>query len=116
VGSYYTIGRGGHPHEKFFENFFLEFSRNDTSRGKKCGQSEFDNFEAKKRFPDSGKIYVLKRKVIKMRNCQIRILTFLPLKVSFLENFRKNFQKIFHVGGSPCSSSKSGHKKAKALT
>ena len=35
---------------------------------KTCGESEFDIFEAKKRFPDSGKAYyVLKRKVAKMR-------------------------------------------------
>ena len=34
---------------------------------KTCGESEFDIFEAKKRFPDSGKACVLKRKVAKMR-------------------------------------------------
>jgi hypothetical protein len=35
---------------------------------KTCGESEFDIFEAKKRFPDSGRAYcVLKRKVAKMR-------------------------------------------------
>jgi hypothetical protein len=33
---------------------------------KKCGESEFDVFEAKKRFPDSGKACVLKRKVEKL--------------------------------------------------
>jgi hypothetical protein len=33
-----------------------------------CGESEFDIFEAKKRFSDSGKAYyVLKRTVAKMR-------------------------------------------------
>ena len=40
---------------------------------KTCGESEFDIFEAKKRFPDSGKEYcVLKRKVAKMRFLQKR--------------------------------------------
>jgi hypothetical protein len=34
---------------------------------KTCGKSKFDIFEAKKRFPDSGKAYVLQRKVTKMR-------------------------------------------------
>jgi hypothetical protein len=35
---------------------------------KTCAESEFDIFEAKKRFPDAGKVYcVLKRKVSKMR-------------------------------------------------
>src|SRR6185437_7217402 len=34
---------------------------------KTCGKSEFDIFEAKKRFPDSKKACVLKRKVAKMR-------------------------------------------------
>jgi hypothetical protein len=34
------------------------FSENDPFRGKKtCGESEFDIFKAKKRFPDSGKAY-----------------------------------------------------------
>jgi hypothetical protein len=43
---------------------------------KTCGEFEFDIFEAKKRFPDSGKAYcVLKRKVAKMR--------FLPKNDSF---------------------------------
>jgi hypothetical protein len=32
---------------------------------KTCGESEFDIFEAKKRFPDSEKACVLKRKVAK---------------------------------------------------
>jgi hypothetical protein len=34
---------------------------------KQCGESKFDIFEAKKRFPDSGKACILKRKVAKMR-------------------------------------------------
>ena len=34
----YTIGGGGHQREKFFEH---------SLGGKKCGESEFDNFEAK---------------------------------------------------------------------
>jgi hypothetical protein len=39
-----------------------------TSLGvKTCEESEFDIFEAKKRFLDSEKAYVLKRKVAKMR-------------------------------------------------
>jgi hypothetical protein len=33
---------------------------------KTCGESEFDIFEEKKRFPDSGKACVLKRKVAKI--------------------------------------------------
>ena len=46
------------------KKFFLEM----TPLGvKTCGESEFDIFEAKKRFPDSGKACVLKRKVAKMR-------------------------------------------------
>ena len=54
---YYTLG--GHLREKFF------LTHLDV---KTCGESEYDIFEAKKRFPDSGKAYcVLKRKVAKMR-------------------------------------------------
>ena len=34
---------------------------------KTCGESKFDIFEAKKRFSDSGKVCVLKRKVTKMQ-------------------------------------------------
>ncbi len=54
----------GHPIENFFE-IFLEM----TPLGiKTCGESEFDIFEVKRRFPDSGKVYcVLKRKVAKMQ-------------------------------------------------
>jgi hypothetical protein len=56
--------KGRHLREKFSKFF----SGNDPSRGKACGESELDIFEAKKRFPDSGKAcYVLKRKVTKMR-------------------------------------------------
>jgi hypothetical protein len=36
---------------------------------KTCGESEFDIFEAKKRFPDSGKACVLKRKSQKCDFC-----------------------------------------------
>ena len=44
--------------------FFLEM----TPLGVKTfGESEFGIFDAKKRFPDSGKACVLKRKVAKMR-------------------------------------------------
>jgi hypothetical protein len=58
AGVYYTVG--GHPREKFF----LEMI---PLRVKTCGGSEFDIFEAKKRFPDSEKAYcVSKRKVAKM--------------------------------------------------
>ena len=60
--SYYnTIGA---THVKNFRKFFSE---NDTSRGKTCGKSDFDIYEAKKCFPDSGKACVLNRKVAKMR-------------------------------------------------
>jgi hypothetical protein len=53
---------GGHLCEKNFK-IFLEM----TPLGvKTCGGSEFDIFEAKKRFPDSGKACVLKRKVAKI--------------------------------------------------
>ena len=46
------------------ENFFLEL----TALGvQTCRESEFEIFEAKKRFPDSKKVCVLKRKVAKMR-------------------------------------------------
>jgi hypothetical protein len=58
------MGKGGHPREKIF-------SGNHLSRGKTCGESEFDIFEAKKRFPDSRKACVLKRKVAKMRFIQV---------------------------------------------
>jgi hypothetical protein len=34
-------------------------------REKTCGESEFDIFEAKKRFPDSEKACLLKRKIEK---------------------------------------------------
>jgi hypothetical protein len=48
------------------KNFLRIFSGNDPSRDKTYGKFEFDTFEAKKRFPDSGKAYcVLKRKVAK---------------------------------------------------
>jgi hypothetical protein len=82
---------------------------------KTCGESEFDIFEAKKRFPDTGKAYyVLKGKVAKIgffrlfaliyrpslnqesvfsfRKCQIRL--FLPLEGLFQEKF-------FHVIAPP---------------
>jgi hypothetical protein len=82
---------------------------------KTCGESEFDIFEAKKRFPDSGKACVLKQKVVKnailpknasihrpflnresvflLRKCQIRIpRMFLSIEMSFTET-------NFHVGG-----------------
>jgi hypothetical protein len=49
---------------KNFRNFFLEITPFGV---KACGKSEFDIFEVKKRFPDSGKVCVLKRKVAKMR-------------------------------------------------
>jgi hypothetical protein len=43
--------KGGHPREKIFK-IFLEM----TPLGiKTCGESEFDIFEEKKRFPDSEK-------------------------------------------------------------
>jgi hypothetical protein len=42
------------------------FSENDPSRGKNMWEIQFDIFEAKKRFPDSGKVCVLKRKVAKI--------------------------------------------------
>src|SRR3569623_1356069 len=41
---------------------------------KTCGESEFDIFKAKKCFPDSEKVYVLKRKVAKMRFCDFSLL------------------------------------------
>jgi hypothetical protein len=45
------------------KNFFLEM----TPLGlKTCRESEFDIFEAKKHFPDSGKACILKRKVAKI--------------------------------------------------
>jgi hypothetical protein len=47
----------GHTREKVFQNFFLEMIGVKT-----CGESEFDIFKAKKRFPDPGKAYLLKRK------------------------------------------------------
>ena len=50
--------------EKIFEHFFLEI----TPLGVRTyGESEFDIFEVKKRFPDSKKAHcVLKRKVAKV--------------------------------------------------
>ena len=63
--------------KRFFQNFGATtqqedhqrdkiFSENDPLIGvKTCGKFEFDIFEAKKRFPDSGKACVLKRKVAK---------------------------------------------------
>jgi hypothetical protein len=51
---------GGPTREIFLEMTPLE--------AKICGESEFNIFEAKKRFSDSGKAYcILKRKVAKMR-------------------------------------------------
>jgi hypothetical protein len=46
---------------------FLKFFSGNDLGVKKCGEFEFDIFEAKKRFPDSEKACVLKRKVAKMR-------------------------------------------------
>jgi hypothetical protein len=48
--------RGGPTHIK-------HFSGNDSSRGKNIRESEFDIFEANKRFLDSGKASVLKQKL-----------------------------------------------------
>jgi hypothetical protein len=49
---------------KFFRKCFLKII---PLRVKICGASEFDIFEAKKRFPDSGKACVLKQKVAKIQ-------------------------------------------------
>jgi hypothetical protein len=48
-GGYYTIGDNSR------ENFFLEMTLLGV---KTCGESEFDIFETKKCFPDSGKVCV----------------------------------------------------------
>jgi hypothetical protein len=108
---YYTIDFF-HPRKKIFENFFSE---NDTSRDKKtCGKTEFDIYEAKKCFPDSGKICIEEKsrkngisrlfrfnaqafpeseKCFSNRKCQIQIpRMFLPLEVSFPE---KHFRTFF---------------------
>ena len=54
----------GATHVKKFSKFFLEI----TLLGVKiCRDFEFDIFEAKKRFPDSGKTCVLKRKIAFLR-------------------------------------------------
>jgi hypothetical protein len=50
--SYYTIGMATHV-----KKFFLKMIPLGV---KTCRESEFDIFEAKKRFPDSGMAYVLK--------------------------------------------------------
>jgi hypothetical protein len=56
---------------------------------KTCRESEFDIFEAKKRFPDSGKAYyVLRRKVAKMRQ---KIGTFSQKSNFFLNFFTQHF-------------------------
>jgi hypothetical protein len=85
---------------------------------KTCGEIEFDIFEAKKRFSDSGKTCVLKRKVAKMRffasihrsslnqksvfsprTCQIRFSRIsLPLERSFPEKFFFHFFTYCVVG------------------
>jgi hypothetical protein len=62
--------------KKYSKIFFLEMTLLGV---KTCRESEFDIFEAKKRFADSGKICVLKQKVAKMR--------FLPKKITFLRLF-----------------------------
>jgi hypothetical protein len=65
--SYYTIGEGGTQVKKL-SKFFLEM----TPLGiKRCGESEFDIFKAKKRFPDPRKACVLKRKVAKIAFLQL---------------------------------------------
>jgi hypothetical protein len=91
---------------KKFQKFLLE----TTSLGiKTCGESEFDIFEAKKRFPDSGKACVLKRKIafrfntqafpesgkrFSVRKFQIQIpRMFLPLEGPFPEKIFANFFK-----------------------
>jgi hypothetical protein len=51
---------------QIFQKFFLEMT---PLWVKTCGESEFEIFEAKKRFPDSKKACVLKRKVAKSHFC-----------------------------------------------
>jgi hypothetical protein len=45
---------------------YVNFFGNGPLVVKTCGESEFDIFEAKKHFPDSGNPCVLKRKVEKI--------------------------------------------------
>jgi hypothetical protein len=56
--------------QKIFTNFFLEMTPLGINT---CGESEFDIFEAKKRFPDSGKAFVLKQKVAKIAFCVVAL-------------------------------------------
>jgi hypothetical protein len=63
-----------HTREKNFKNF-LEMT---PLRVETCGASEFDIFTAKKRFPDSDKARVLKRKVAKIAFFE-KIFTWVPL-------------------------------------
>ena len=69
---------------KNFHKFFLEM----TPLGvKTCGESEFDICEAKKRFPDSEKACVLKRKVAKNAigaKKSIPMIVYIPLKYMLL--------------------------------
>ena len=65
-------GRGEYPREKIFKNFFPEMIPLGV---KTCEESEFDIFEAKKRFPDSEKACVLKRKVAKIALSTFRFNT-----------------------------------------
>jgi hypothetical protein len=53
----------GGTHVKKLKKIFLEMIPLGV---KTCGEFEFDIFEAKKHFPDSGKACVLKRKVAKI--------------------------------------------------
>jgi hypothetical protein len=55
---------------------------------KTCGESDFDIFEAKKRFPDSGKAYALKRKVAKIAFLRILHRPSLVQENVFSKNMR----------------------------
>jgi hypothetical protein len=98
---------------KKISKFFLEMAPLGV---KTCEESEFDILKEKKRLPDSGKAWVFKRKVVKMRflrlfasihrpflnqgsisslrKCQTRIShMFLPLEGSFPEKILKIFSR-----------------------
>jgi hypothetical protein len=75
--------------------------RAHVSRIKTCGKSEFDIFEAKKRFPDSGKACILKRKVAKMRFLRLFTSIHRPFldQGNIFSKFLKIFAPLVTIGG-----------------
>jgi hypothetical protein len=62
---------------------------------KTCGESEFDIFEAKKRFPDPGKACVIELKILPTISIQLFLYTYFGHFQQ--KKFEKNQKANFHV-------------------